>query len=71
MDIIFKMASLLQLVKATSAKRKAENQSVVHQLHVNEQMAEKRCLKEMKIDLHFPPLLMYPEKRSLPTTMEA
>ena len=32
----FKTASLLQLLKVISAKRRAENQSVVHQFHVNE-----------------------------------
>lgn len=31
-------------------KKRAENQAVVHQFHLNEQMTKKRCLTEMEVE---------------------
>ena len=52
----FKMAAVLELVKFFSRKRKAEGEFLSRQYKMNEEMAKKRCLREMefKLKLHNP-----------------
>ena len=47
----FKMAALLELVKLFSRKKRAEEELLTCQYKINDEMAKKRCQREMEFEM--------------------